>query len=279
MTAPIAQPVQLPIRDSVGAALRFVRENWRFVFSVAAIAAVGQGVILIAGPNLIWMLGLLVAVTGAHTALTSAALDIPRPFISRLGGDMARVAAAMALIGFFLAILFIMIMFVTMSVLIAPYQAEVLAAGEDQVAIQAILERAVAGQPHVTQGAMLVAAVLVFAITTRFYLAAPATIDRKRVTVFESWRMTRGNFLRIAGARLLLLGPAFIFASALQTLLANALGAPIGDPVATLNYGAANPLGFAVFYTASIFLQIVIFSVLEAGLSAKIYRALTPPPA
>jgi hypothetical protein len=122
--------------------------------------------------------------------------------------------------------------------------------------------------------AMFAGALLVFAITTRFYLAAPATIDRKRVTVFDSWRLTRGNFLRIAGARLLLLGPAFILASALQALLATVLGAPTGDPISMLNYAQANRLGFAVFYTISIFLQIVIYSVLEAALSAKIYRRL-----
>jgi hypothetical protein len=33
--------------------------------------------------------------------------------------------------------------------------------------------------------------------------------------------------------------------------------------------------GFAIFYTISIFLQIVIYSVLEAALSAKIYQRLS----
>lgn len=273
----MAAATQISIRDTVGAALRFARETWQFVFTVAAIAAVGQGILLLAGPNLIWMIAVLIAIAGAHTALTSAALDIPRPFLNRLGSDTARVTAAMTMIGFLFAILFIMLMFVTMSVLITPYEAEVKAAGEDQVAIQAILARAIESQPHVLNGAMIFAAIIIFAVTTRFYLAAPATIEKKRIQLFESWRMTKGNFLKIAGARLMLLGPAFIFASALQSLLAGALGTPVGDPVATLQYGASNPVGFALFYTASIFLQIIIFSVLEAGLSAKIYRALTPP--
>jgi len=273
----MAEATQISIRDTVGAALRFARENWRFVFAVGGIAAVGQGVFLLAGPNLIWMIVVLIAIAGAHTALTSAALGIPRPFLNRLSSDTARVTAAMTMIGLLLFIFLLMITIVTMLILSNPYEAEILAAGQDQAATQAIMARAIESQPQILSGAMIFASIIIFAVTTRFYLAAPASIDKKRIQLFESWRMTKGNFLKIAGARLLLLGPAFIFASALQTLLANALGTPVGDPVATLQYGASNPIGFGAFYTASIFLQIVIFSVLEAGLSAKIYRALTPP--
>jgi hypothetical protein len=128
---------------------------------------------------------------------------------------------------------------------------------------------------------MLFGAILVFALTTRFYVVAPATVDRRRITVFESWRMTRGNFLRIAGARLLLLAPAFILAWALQTLIARLLGAPSGDPIQVLQYSQSNAVGFAVFYTVSLFVQLAVVSALDAGLSASIYRrlnAMSPPP-
>lgn len=262
----------ISIRDTVGAALRFVRANWRFVAGVSALAAVGQGVLLLLGPNIAWMAAVLIAVLVAHTAITSAALAGHGAAPASLPANSARVGAAMAMIGIFLAIVFIMLTFAAMSVLIAPYQAQVQAAGEDQVALRAIVEQALQSRPDVMSGAMLIGALLVFAITTRFYLTAPATIDRKRITVFESWRMTRGNFLRIAGARLLLLGPAFVFVSALQALIATALGTPTGDPISMLRYAQGNQIGFAAFYTISIFLQIVIYSSLEAALSAKIYR-------
>lgn len=270
---------QVPIRDSVGAALRFLRENWQFVVSVAAIAALAQGAFLLLGPNLAWMAAVLLAVLGAHTAITSVAIGAPRPVAKGLVANAARVGAAMAMIGFFLGILFFALSFITVTALIAPYQEQVKAAGEDQAALQQIMEQALQGQPNVMFWAVAAGTVLLFAVTTRFYVAAPATIDRKRITVFESWRMTRGNFLRIAGARLLLLGPAFIFVSALQSLLATGLGAPTADPISMLTYAQGNPLGFALFYTASIFLQIVIYSALEAALSARIYRALAPAPA
>lgn len=275
----MAEATPISTRDNVGAALRFARENWQFVLTAAAVAAGGQGLILLLGPSLIWMLAVIVAVVGAHTALTSAALGVPRPLTGRLPGDSARVGAAMAMIGFFLAIFFIMATFVAMSVLIAPYSVEVKAAGEDQVALRAIMDRAVQNDPGVITWTMAGGAVLLLALTTRFYLAAPATIDRQRITLFESWRMTRGNFFRIVGARLLLLGPAFILVSALQTLIAGALGVAAGDPVAMLSYSSGNPAGFALFYSVSIFLQITIFSALEAGLSANLYRSLNRPAA
>lgn len=266
------EPVILSIRDTVGAALRFVRENVRFVATVAAVAALAQAVLLPLGPNLAWMAGVLIAVLIAHTVLSTAALGA-KP-TEGLQANAGRVGLAMLLVGMVLAIIFIMLMFTAMSFIIAPYQAEVQAAGENAEAVQAIVERALREQQHIMSYAMLAGAVIAFLVTTRFYLVVPATIDRKRISVFDSWRMTRGNFLRLIGARLLLLAPAFIFASALQSLLAMAVGAPTSDPVQMLQYAQANLLGFAIFYTISIFLQIVIYSVLEAALSAKIYRKL-----
>ena len=53
------------------------------------------------------------------------------------------------------------------------------------------------------------------------------------------------------------------------------LGAPT-DPASLLAYGQANRFGFALFYASAIFFQLAIFSALEAGLSANLYRALKP---
>lgn len=273
----MAESSPVPIRDSVGEALRFTRENWRYVLSAAGLAAAAAGASALIGANLIWMLIVLVALLAAHTALTSAALDLPRGFTNRLTADSARVGAVMAMIGFFLAIIFFLLLFVAMSVLIAPYQAELQAAGEDEAAVRAIMNTALESNPGVIAWTMLVGAVVAFAVTTRLYVAAPATIDSGRIKFFESWRLTRGNFLRIASARLMLLGPAFILVYALQALVARVLGAPGGDPFALLAYSQQNALGFALFYSASVFVQIAVFYALEAALSAKIYRHVKAP--
>jgi hypothetical protein len=273
--------MNVPIRESVGAALRFVRENWRLVLIVATLAAVGQGVIALLGANLMWVVSVLVAVLVAHTALVSRALDGPSPITQGLLGNSARVGGAMAMIGFFLATIFFVMTFFAMSALVAPFQNELKAAGENEAAVREVLDTAMASNSSVMGWTMLIGALLVFALTTRFYVVAPATIDRQRITVFESWRMTRGNFLRIGGARLLLLAPAFILVGALQSLIARLLGAPGGDPLALLAYSQANPVGFVSFYSISIFIQIAIVAALDAGLSASIYRNLkapSPPP-
>jgi hypothetical protein len=271
---------KLSIRDNVGAALRFVRENWRFVLVVAAIAAFAEGVtFFLMGATLSWMLLLGVITAAAYAALARAALFGPSGVQQSLPADGARVFAAMAVIGFFLTIIFIMLTFVAMSILIAPFEAEVKAAGEDQAALMEIMNRAVEGQPGTLAWTIVAGAVIVFLLTSRFYLAAPACVDQKRIVVFESWKWTRGNLLRIIGARLMLFIPALILVGALQSLVALAIGAPGGDPGALAGYAAATPAGFAAFYAAASFLQIAIYSALEAGLSANLYKSLKPPAA
>ena len=120
------EPVKLPIRDNVGAALRFVRENWRFVAITAAVAAAAQGLgLFVLGSSLVGVLLVGLITAAAYAALTRAALSGPQPIQPGLAADGARVFAAMAAIGFFLSLIVIMLVFVAMSVLIAPYDAEV----------------------------------------------------------------------------------------------------------------------------------------------------------
>lgn len=265
--------MSVPIRDSVGAALRFARENLRLILITAVLAALGQGVLALFGATPTWLFAVLVALLIAHTTFVSAALGTP---ISTqvLAPNSTRVGATLAMVGFFLAMVFFVVTFFAMTALIAPYQAQIQAAGEDDAAVRALMETAVENGGDIMRGSMLIGLILAFAVTTRFYVAAPATIDRQRITVFESWRMTRGNFLRIAGARLLLLAPAFILAGALQAVVARLLGVPGGDALAAFAYSQQNPAGFALFYTACIFFQIAIFASLDAGLSASIYRVV-----
>jgi hypothetical protein len=265
--------MSVPIRDSVGAALRFARANLRLILMTAVLAALGQGVLALFGATPTWLFAVLVALLLAHTTFTSAALGAPLS-TQVLAPTSTRVGATMAMVGFFLALVFFVVMFFAMTVTIAPYQDQIQAAGKDESAVRAILETAAANGGDIMRWSLLVFVILLFAVTTRFYVAAPATIDRQRITLFESWRMTRGNFLRIAGARLLLLAPAFIFVGAIQTLVARVLGVPGSDALEVLLYSQQNSVGFALFYTASVFLQVAIFAPLDAGLSASIYRVV-----
>jgi hypothetical protein len=163
--------------------------------------------------------------------------------------------------------------YVTMSILIAPYADAVKAAGEDQAQLTQIFATAMANQQGVATAALVIGAVIMFLITSRFYLAAPASVDQRRIVVFESWRWTRGATLRIAAARFILLAPAFVLVGALQSLAAAALGFN-ADPASLLAQAQSAPAMFAAFYGAALFLQVIIYTALEAGLSAYLYRAL-----
>lgn len=264
-----------PARESIGAALNFVRGSWQTIALAAGAVALAQAAaMLLTGPSLIWMAALIIGFASAYALYLNAALGAGEPR-QGLAGHAGRLVLGMGMIGVFAFIVMLMVIFVAMSVLIAPYGAEIQAAGENEAAVQAIMERAIAAQPNVLMSSLAAGMALLFVLTTRFYFAAPATVERKRVTVFDSWRMTRGSFVRILTARVVLLGPALILAGALQSLAAMLLGAPT-DPASLLAYGQANRVGFALFYASAIFFQLAIFSALEAGLSANLYRALKP---
>jgi len=269
-----------PARDSIGASLRFVRAQWQRIGIAAGAVAVAQAVALVlTGPSLIWMVTLLGGFAAAYAFYISAALGGVDPR-QGLAAHAGRLVLSMAIIGCFAFIVMLLVVFVAMSVLIAPYSAEVQAAGENEAAVRAIMDRAIAAQPDVLFWCLLIGMALLFVLTTRFYFSAPASVDRRRIVVFESWRLTRGLFVRILLSRIVLLAPALILVGALQSLAAMSLGAPT-DPAGIVAYGQSNRIGFALFYASAIFFQLSIFSALEAGLSAFLYRtasAAAQPP-
>jgi hypothetical protein len=273
----MAENGRVPIRESAGHAVRFAVEQWRPILAVAAISALVQGAsFLLLGLNLIWLVIMLVSTAAVTAALVALALDGPAGMAQRIVADTARIIASSAIIGFFMAIIVFLIIYVAMSVLIAPFAAEAKAAAEDQVRMAEIMSQAIESQPNVLLWAGLIGAVILFVLTTRFYLVAPASVDLKRIVVFNSWTWTRGNVMRIIAARLILLLPALFLTGAVQTLIALATGAPNGDPVQLAAMSQSNVLGFSLFYAGAAFTQIALYSSLEAGLSTYLYRGLKP---
>lgn len=273
----MAEAGKVPIRESAGQAVRFAVEQWRSVLMVAGIAGVVQGGgFLLLGLHPFWLALVLVSTVAVTAALVALALDGPKGLAQRLLTDTGRIAASSAIVGFFMAIIVFIIIYVAMSVLIAPFAEEAKAAAENQVRMAEIMNRAIESQPNVLLWAGLIGAAIMFVLTTRFYLVAPASVDLKRIVVFNSWTWTRGNVLRIIAARLLLLLPALFLTGAAQTLVALATGAPNGDPLQLAAMGQSNPVGFGLFYAGAAFVQVALYSSLEAGLSTYLYRGLKP---
>lgn len=268
---------QVSARESVGAALRFVRQNWRAVLTIAAIGAALTAA-LIAVSEASPLVAILADVANwlvqsfVFAALVKAALgdtERVRP------ADGMRMFAAMVVIGFFLFLVFFVLMIPGAIVLVAgpmsPYLADMQAAGQDQAAMMRVMTRFAQENPAPLLAFFAFYGILWFLLTSRLYLAAPATVAAKRVQTFETWRWTRGMTLKIAGARLMLLVPAFILMAALTFLAARALGI---DPTSATQRPA---LPLFVAYIAID--RIVFFSTylaLEAGLSTALYRALKP---
>lgn len=268
----------LSIYACVGEALRFVRGNWRFVLIAAAGGALTQTslLVLLGFMPIVLLIGMLIAAAAVYAALTRAALSEPAAVRANLLADTRHGGFAGAIVGFFFALVAIVLVYGAMAVLIGPYVEQVNAVKDDEQALQQLLQRAIAEQPDVILWSGVIGFLLLLLLTSRLYLAVPASIERGRVVVFESWKWTKGALLRIVGARLLLLGPALIFAGALQSLVGMAMGLGVRDPIALAQSAQANPAMFLVFFALAQFLQIAVYTALEAGLSASLYRALKP---
>ena len=275
----------VPVRESVGAALRYVRENVRFIASIALIYAVVST--LIAGLTLsVPQLGVVTMVANGvvqafcYGALTAGALFGVDAVRSRWPRDGWRIWSSMVVVGFFMTIvMFVITIPVTIALVAGPlgsYAADLQAAGSDQDAVMRIMIRFVEENPL----AILVTALFFFVVwlllTSRLYLAAPASVDAGRTLTFETWKWTKGATLRITWARFMLLVPAYALMFALTALLGRVFGFNVLDGASLQAAVAANPIGVIIFEFITSFIVLGLYASLEAGLSAYLYKGLKP---
>ncbi len=268
---------QVSARESVGAALRFVRAHWRHVLIFASIGAAVTAA-LIAVSQASPMVAIFADVANwlvqafVFAALVKAALGDTQRIEA---ADGLRMFGAMVVIGFFLFLVFFVLMIPGAIVLVAgpmsPYLADMQAAGQDQAAMMRVMTRFAQDNPAPLLAFFAFYGIVWFLLTSRLYLAAPATADAKRVRTFATWRWTRGMTLKIAGARLMLLVPAFVLMGALTYLAARGLGI---DP-ASATQRPPLPL-FTAYVAIDRILYFATYLALEAGLSTALYRALKP---
>ncbi|MBS0384208.1 MAG: hypothetical protein JSS00_02535 [Proteobacteria bacterium] len=268
---------QVSVRECVGAALRFVRKHWRRI-AIAAVIGAGLTAALTAVSLSSPLFALFVDV--ANWLVQSFVFAV---FVKAELGDKDRFRAAdglrmfgaMTVIGFFLFLVFFVLMIPGAVVLVAgpmaPYVADMQAAGQDQAAMMRVMMRFAQENPAPLLAFFAFYGILWFLLTSRLYLVAPATMEAKRVLTFDTWRWTRGMTLKIAGARIMLLVPAFILMAALTYLAARSVGI---DPTS-----ATQRPSLPIFASYILMDRIVFFAAylaLEAGLSTALYRALKP---
>jgi hypothetical protein len=281
---------KVPIFESVQAALSFARSH------VAAFAPAAAVVALLAlAPNVVaaramasndiagtalGMAGLAAIGAIFFAAALRSGMSLPTTGPSALGlsfgADEMRLMAAMAVVGFFLFIVFtvgLIPAFAVFAFAIAPFTKELQGAGNDQAAVATILQKAVEANPGVFLGLMLGYGFLWMALTSRLFLAAPATVEDKAIRSFETWAWTKGNMLRIIAARLALLVPAFFAAGLIQSAAAAALG--MTGPGLQTSLAALQPAALIVTFIGG-FASLLLYSLLEAGLSGYLHRGLRP---
>jgi hypothetical protein len=275
----------VPIRESVGAAFRFVRENVRFVGIAALIGATGA--VIITGVSLAApQAGIVAAVASGlvqafvYAALIGCALFGAAAAGSRWRTDGWRVWAAMVVVGFFLCIV-MFVLTIPVSIILAvgplaPYAAELQRVGGDQQAVLRIMMEFVQQNPTAILIVFLFYSIVWFLLTSRLYLAAPASVEAGRMLTFETWSWTKGAVLRITAARLLLLAPAYILAGAVGHLIGRMFGIDTLDAATIVATARANPAGMLVFEFLRSLIILALYAPLEAGLSSYLYRGLKP---
>jgi hypothetical protein len=264
------------IQDSVGTALRFVREHWRGVLITGVVGALATTAMqmlgaMMSGVPLLTMLLVLIVAALIYAVYVGLALRGGQPrFVWREG---LRLFSAMAIIAFFMGIVTFVFALLCGVVLVSGPYASFLpqlqnAAGDADV-MNRIGEQMFRQNPWPIVVLGLLYLTIWFYLTTRLYLAAPATIDRGRILTFETWSWSKHNVLRIAGARAILIAPAFVLATALSYLLGRTLGIDMFSETAN------PPLASALVFTiSSVFFGNVISNALGAGLSTALYRDL-----
>lgn len=285
----MADTSQVPVRESVGAALRFVRENARFIAMASGIGALVSALVAalqLASPalGLVSSVAAGIVQAGVYAALVSAALG---QGAGNLAANAGRVWAAMVIIGFLLCIVVFVLSIPVAIVLVAgplgAYADQLQTAGNDEGAVLSIMLRFAQEQPMAVLAVTLFYTAIWMGITSRLYLAAPATVDFKRILTFETWAWTKGSMLRITAARLMLLLPAYVLVSALGFLLGSPLGIDMFNPASIVAVSQSNPVGYLLYAAVQGFIGFAVYSALEAGLSSYLHQGLkpaeVPPPA
>jgi hypothetical protein len=286
MTVPAGK---VPIQKSIIAAL----DGWRTDLPGLLPYALGTGVFaaalsfammpLLTGQNPLTALGFQALLALGASLFFARAMA---PGLGRAGATFNQIVAnalsvygAILIVGFFMTLVIGVAMMPGVAVLglvMVPYQAQLEAAGSDFSAQLPILQEVAKANPEVMIGLALVYGFIWLALTSRFYLAAPASAEANRPLSFETWRLTQGNMLRIMAARLGLLIPAFMLMVVLSTALVSLLGVPqteLGQAVPM-----PNPLVYAAAQGISMFVSSLFYSALEARLSAFLYQGLKPAP-
>ncbi|NWG53662.1 MAG: hypothetical protein HXY28_08090 [Hydrogenophilaceae bacterium] len=260
-----------PILQSVRAAIAL----WRAAVPrlLPLCAAAGALIVLVqllaqaggtgaAAPLLLVLLPLIV--TFVYASFLRHALELPSDLAARARAAVS-VAGAMAVVGGFLFLVFLVAGMPGANIFLTGAGVDIASVPEDDVeAAMRVMEQALYANPLLAALIFGFYTALWFFLSSRLYVAAPASAAENRVRSFETWSWTKDNMLRITAARVILVVPAFLFF--------NLLG-----PRVLMTLADVSP---ALALAAQVVIETAALAVawgLEACLSAYLYKGLRPP--
>ncbi|MEZ6031183.1 MAG: hypothetical protein R3C46_15750 [Hyphomonadaceae bacterium] len=283
---------KVPVMECFKAAWQFLDRNWRLLLLAAAITAalsqVGVVLTLLASPPVdqtqtmlsvtLWDLvagapALIAGLMFAAAVLRKAVRDefLPPTGLAFGADELRLLGVTAALVCVFLpiaALLFVVVSFAVLSRLAAtPEQLDALLADPDALAdaLQNTL-----GQGGVTAMLMFVAIGLVAIayLSVRLTMVNAATIGERKMVIFQTWRWSAGNVLRMFAATILTALPVVFFEAILDAMRAGVLEGM------TLE-GAGGGATLVIINGATAFL-LSIASIPTIALGAILYKGLRP---
>lgn len=265
--APILQSIREAVRLWRASAPRMAPLAIMAALAVVLLTVMAAGSIggAMGGQLFLVFIATRVIVAVFYAAQTGEALDLPRTPGRRLT-DGLRIFASMSIVGLFMFLVFIVATIPASGILSTAAgitEADMEIASTNPEAMMQVFDRMLTAQPMLTAFVVLALGAIWMLLTSRLYVAAPATAALGGLKTFDTWSWTQGNALRITAMRLLLIVPVF----ALLTWLPFAFAANLE--------GLANWVQLAVLIALQ---WAVIFfgSGLEACLSAYLYMGLKP---
>lgn len=266
------------VGGAVGYALSLLAAHWRAVWGVLALNALaatvlyaGQfsrnGSLMLAGAAGGLIAGLMLQGALFRLAFADGHPRDPEFSPGQLGLQWRRLETRMLLAGLLAVIALLLVAFLLALAIVAVLFGVLTSQGIDAAAAlrmpadPADLDPARHWPLLMAQAALAVPLVY---LALRLSLIMPATLDRKSLQVFRTWKWTRGQVLRILAAGLLLQLP-FLFLSTLALAPMGPAGSESGGPAGAL--GAALLLGVPAG---------AVLTPLMAGMTAYFYRQLAP---
>lgn len=279
---------KVSVFDGVGSTMR----AWRTDISFNLLAGAASATVLIFSMLFVGVsasinpsLGILafamltLVYAGIYTVFLQRAAAPTAPFAFKgILENAPRIWSALTIVGFFLFLILIlcaMCVAIAVSVSLSPEQMQ--SVQGDQAQAQALMLGFLNERPWFGPTALLLTSLVILTLSSRFYLAAPATYDMRRIKSLDAWKWTRGAFLKVLGARLLLMLPSAIVVYSIPALLTYAFGYKPYDVASEQAFSQANAGLYLLVNFIGTALVLGVLLPLDASLSTYFYKRLKPP--